>query len=452
MKPILILFIILFAPLLYGQETENSIDSFFYNPNADSDLKFSQRGKSFSNSGIQYGVIFSPLFVSLNEGDSTLTTGLTNTRIWGLTYLWTGSYFYLRGKASTIGVIKAEGYYEGVKSDYLIDLDLAFLSTSGLNNRFKFELGRKYFSMGTGLILNGRGDGGELNLIVPFFDIKLLGMYTGLLAKDNNPYYLNDSDISDGSKRAFGGGEIILNILNHKFYVMALGQFDLADENADNPTRYFSQYYGGGFKGNMLTYLTYYAEFIYETGTSYVATTDEKATIGAYAANTGLSYFFQTRFNPVLIIQYAFGSGDPERDNYRSSIRSSSAGDDKGFIYFGTYNGGFALNPRLSNIHIFRGGFSLSPFSGFRELYLKRMSLISKYSYYMKADKESPINDGEASNPKSFIGQGIDLSLRWKIFSDLSFYINYGLFIPGDAFSSDEKNRNFIMTGMNLNF
>ena len=143
--------------------------------------------------------------------------------------------------------------------------------------------------MGTGLILNGRGDGGELNLIVPFFDIKLLGMYTGLLAKDNNPYYLNDSDISDGSKRAFGGGEIILNILNHKFYVMALGQFDLADENADNPTRYFSQYYGGGFKGNMLTYLTYYAEFIYETGTSYVATTDEKATIGAYAANTGLS-------------------------------------------------------------------------------------------------------------------------------------------------------------------
>ncbi len=452
MKKYIVLIVLLLASSLAAQEKTHSIDSFFYKPNSDADFKFSPKKSSFSNSGIRYGIIFAPLYVSSKDGDNVLNTFLTNSQVWALSYLWSGSYLFARGKVSTINVVKAEGSYDGVENDYLFDLDLAFLSSSAFNNRLKLEMGRRYFTMGSGLVLSGRGDGLELKTHISSFDIKLMGMYTGFLSKDNNPYYLNDSDLSDGAKRAFTGTEITMHILSHKVYGIALAQFDLAEKNEKNPTRYFSQYYGGGAKGNIFSYLDYYGEFIYESGKSYVASTDKKSTISAYALTTGMTYFIQTKFNPSLLLQYAFASGDPDRENYLSSVRSSSSEKDKGFIYFGVYNGGYALNPRLSNMHIMRGGFTITPLSELSKEYLRRICLIGKYSYYMKAKKESPINDGEANIEKAYIGQEIDASLRWKIFSDLSAYMNFGIFFPGDAFKSDAEKKTFIMAGMNIHF
>ena len=151
--------------------------------------------------------------------------------------------------------------------------------------------------------------------------------------------------------------------------------------------------------------------------------------------------------SPALILQYAYGSGDKHRTDYTSPTRPGTAeGDDTGFMYFGTFSGGFALKPVLANIHILRGGFSFSPFD--------KMSLGAKYAYYMKDKKDSPIGSNEGTTAESFIGQGVDVSFRWQIFYDLSVYVNYGLFLPGDAFETSEGekegNRNFIMAGMNL--
>ena len=78
------------------------------------------------------------------------------------------------------------------------------------------------------------------------------------------------------------------------------------------------------------------------------------------------------------------------------------------------------------------------------------MSLGAKYDYYMKDQKEAAINSGEATLPEAFIGQGVDVSLRWQMFYDLSMYVNYGLFLPGDAYDSSTGERTFIMAGVNL--
>ncbi len=452
MKKYIILVLILISNCLMAQESKYSINSFFYKQDADVDFKFTPKESSFSNSGIRYGVVFAPLYVSSKNGENVLDTFLTNSQVWGLSYLWSGSYLYARGKASTVSVVKAEGSYGEVENDYLFDLDMAFLSSSAFNNKLKLDLGRRFFSMGTGLILGGRGDGAKLETYISSFDIKLLGMYTGLLSKDNNPYYLNDSDLSDGAKRAFAGTEITMHLMGHRVYGMALAQFDMAEKNEKNPTRYFSQYYGGGAKGNLFTYLDYFGEFVYESGKSYVALTDKKYTISAYAMTAGFTYFLQTALNPALLFRYSLASGDPDRDNYVSSVRSSSSNKDKGFIYFGSFTGGYALNPRLSNIQIFKGGFSITPLSMLRQEYLNRICLVTNYLYYLKAEKKSPINDGEAALEKAYIGQEIDFSLRWKIFSDLSAYMNMGIFFPGDAFESGTEKKTFIMAGMNIHF
>ena len=84
--------------------------------------------------------------------------------------------------------------------------------------------------------------------------------------------------------------------------------------------------------------------------------------------------------------------------------------------------------------------------------YLKRLTIIAKYSYYMKDKKEGTINEGEATDNDLFIGHGVDVSLRWEILSDLSFFASYALFLPGDAFPSSENNRHFIAEEIILSF
>lgn len=80
------------------------------------------------------------------------------------------------------------------------------------------------------------------------------------------------------------------------------------------------------------------------------------------------------------------------------------------------------------------------------------MNVIARYSYYMKDKPEAYASAGEGPLEERFLGHGADFSLRWAIFSDLSFFVNYGLFLPGDAYSSSEGTRNFVMGGFNLVF
>ena len=49
--------------------------------------------------------------------------------------------------------------------------------------------------------------------------------------------------------------------------------------------------------------------------------------------------------------------------------------------------------------------------------------------------------DTEATMSDDDIGSEIDVSVNWKIFSDLSVAFQYGLFMPGDAYP-DSTNDN----------
>lgn len=453
MKYILAIILVISSVAAFAQSSARDEDRFFYNDKADADMRSAAPSDSFSSKGIQYGVIFSPVYIYQDNDDGKLGSYVMNAKVWGKTFLWSNSFFYIRGKESYMGTTVKDGMYEGVESDNVIDLDLAYLSANFADNAFSFSAGRKFYNIGTGLVLNGRGDGGEVAWYGSFLSIDLLGMYTGLLQKDSNPYGLSDRDLADGAKRAFGGGTVTLSFLNQKLYILGLAQVDRGKEDSTAKTRYNSQYYGGGLEGVVLQNASYFAEFVYETGKSYLQGTDETSSIAAYAVNSGINYYFPVALNPTLILQFAYGSGDKYRKDYTNSTRPSGAtGDDTGFIAFGTFSGGFALKPQLSNIQIYRAGLSITPFSWVDSRYIKNMSLSGKYSYYMKDKKESAINASEGGLPESFLGQGVDVSLRWQIFYDLSVYVNYGIFLPGDAYASSAGAKNFIMSGANFSF
>jgi len=80
------------------------------------------------------------------------------------------------------------------------------------------------------------------------------------------------------------------------------------------------------------------------------------------------------------------------------------------------------------------------------------MSLMAKYSYYMKDVTTAGVNEGDGGLDEAFLGQGVDASLRWEIYYDLSFYINYGVFFPGSAYDSGTGETQFAMAGINLSY
>lgn len=402
---------------------------------------------------LRYGGWITPVIIDLRTSDTDLVTSVTTARLWLTSTLWANANLYVRVKDSFLAVIREDNVNIDNTSN-VFDLDIAQVTIPVMKNKMRLVLGRKYYVTGAGLVLNGRGDGGEVQFYSRYGDVKAFGMYSGLLNKDDNPYGLSSRDIADGAKRIFAAAQYSKDFLyNNTFYLYGLMEIDKQDEDANNKSAYDTQYIGAGVKGVVSDTLSYYAEYVYQMGTSYATImpgVQEESDIKAMAVLAGLRYYWDIAYKPLLNLQYAYGTGDKDASSYKNAT-GNTLDDDMRFMYFGTFLGGFALRPQLGNLHVIRPGIGFSPFykGGDR---IKAMNLVMYYSYYMKDKKESPINGGEATLSKSFVGQAVDVMLRWPVYYDFSFFANYGLFLPGDAYPKGELKRHFIMAGVNIVF
>ncbi len=458
-------------------------DQYFPELQNDRDMQVIQSKKNMVSSGISYGAWITPVFMYQENPGSTLMTQMTTFRVWFKTYLWNDSYLYIRGKDTYTAVISKKGS-ASAKNKNVLDLDLGYITMATPRRNVDFTAGRKYFLLGSGIVMNGRGDGAEFNFYSKYINIKALGSWTGWLVKDDNPYGLSDRDISTGAKRVFAGGKVSTSWYNQTLFFYGLAQFDFGKEyyhkkrlitsviagwdpgirQYNTRTRYQSQYYGMGLEGVIVSGLSYFGEFIIEQGKSYISGYPVRTSINAYAASARLNYYLNVLMKPSLEAQYFFGSGDVNRSDYRSP-NGNLWGRDTGFLYFGTFVGGYALKPVLANIHVISASVSFSPFEWVKIYSIKNMNFTAKYYYYLKHHVWSPINNGlDATRPDREIGHEVDVSMRWLIFSDFSFFMNYGVFIPGKAFgfyydylynqmsNSNTSYRHFIMTGFNVSF
>ena len=477
-------------------------DGFYPKFRTDEDIRDASPGQSLSNKGLQYGVWLTPVFINSQNSKRSDTSTVDTARVWMKSYLWDGAYVYARGKYNLTAALDRRGsndnymdlynYYLMASSGLLsqldilyklnnqhklrtktvnhsVDLDVGFLSMNLGGKTAQVTIGRKYFILGSGLVLNGRGDGGEVDIYSPVVNVKALVSYTGWLVKDDNPYGMSDRDLTDGARRLFAGGEVFHDFYNQTLYFLALGQIDYGMEDRIYRTHYNSQYYGAGLKGVLFGGLVYNGEFVAERGKSYINRSvylsnpaaptqngyvyiSKGEKIKGYGGALNLSYYFDAALNPVILFQYSAGTGDKHRNNYKQP-GGNGQGSDFGFIPFGTFVGGYALRPLIGNLHTLRGGFSISPFSWSDARWLRSMSLMTKYSFYLKNKAAAGINGGnDALKKNRFVGQGVDVSLRWLIFSDLSTFVNYAIFVPGSAYPASESNRHFTMVGFNISF
>jgi hypothetical protein len=172
--------------------------------------------------------------------------------------------------------------------------------------------------------------------------------------------------------------------------------------------------------------------------------------IEAWAARFYTRYLFQDEQESQAIFEALFASGDPDRDTDTTNTFGGSAiGDtDRAFNSIDGVGTGLAFGPPVSNLMMFRGGFSSFPFKSVK--LFERLRLGLDVYVFNKMDSAAPLD--EASGNASYLGTETDLSADWRIFSDLSVHLRYGVFFPGNALNSDSDERHFLYTGITYSF
>jgi hypothetical protein len=317
---------------------------------------------------------------------------------------------------------------------------------------YKMEIGRKYFNIGRGIVYSNVNDGLQINYLRPKWNIGVLAAHT-LPHEDNIdtsvPGYSKDSD-----RYYFAVGVGYAGIPGHQLYGYSLVQRDFSYEEPNNLNqefRYDSEYLGLGSKGTIIQNWDYWAEIIKQSGESHIWGTNEASDVDAWAANIGSEYSWEVKSRPRFSLEYAYGSGDSERTSVTDTQGGNLSGKDNNFLYFGYFPSGYALAPRLSNIHIYRTGVSIQPFE--QKHLLKNLMLGVDYFWYFKDKSEGGMSDPEAVADSHDIGRELDLKLSWQLLSDLTWSVNYGFFIPGDAYLDSANDRNhYFSQGLTVTF
>lgn len=317
---------------------------------------------------------------------------------------------------------------------------------------FWLEIGRHYLSLGRGIAYSDVGDGIQMTFLHKNWKLKAL-VSRSLPHQDNI-----DTSIPGYSKesaRSFYGIEAAHRLtLKQTLYGFWLLQRDFSDSNPIDTAHtytYNSQYFGLGAQGKLPLNIDYWVELIHESGKSYIFDSNEKKNVSAWGLNLGISYDWQITGKPEFSLEYAFGSGDSDRTNVTDTQFGNTLGQDKNFLYFGYIPTGYALSPRLSNIHLYRIGATCVPFE--KSPFFKKLKFGINYYRYYKDKSEGGIYDPDANVSSSDIGSEIDLELSWQISSELRWILQYGHFFPGGAYSSSNNDSDkYLSLSLTLTF
>lgn len=336
-------------------------------------------------------------------------------------------------------------------------------------------IGRQFLFLGRGIAFALISDAVSLDAAV--------GDWGGLIFASRSIPHYDNIDISapnfDRSDRRFFGGQLEYQAFDHhELYAFAVSQRDHSGEifRAVDPATgmlvdvqrfdYDSEYWGVGAKGEMLFGLAeeafgipnlhYYTEFVLQTGKSYSAFgTGRRESIRGWAADAGLTYLWNTPWQPRIELELAQASGDDDRAAPQSTGFGNLAGTiDRGFLGFGYVNTGVSFAPLLANLQFIRLGGAVSPFENCcRDCdfnWLRHMEVgVNGFAYWR------PKNQGGTSDIRNdlpgenFLGGEADLFVSWRLSSDLYMLLNYGIFLPNDQSFSDSSGRQFLSWNLN---
>jgi hypothetical protein len=283
--------------------------------------------------------------------------------------------------------------------------------------------------------------------------------------EDNLDYSIPGYD-KEGHKNFYGLELAYIESLRIVPYFYFLLQYDHSEEEPEDATQdytYNSHYFGLGVSGETpseLTNLDWWLEVIKEQGKSYTDAPSvnlEESNIDAWAGVIGCEYkkhFFLNPYldlNPSFELEYAYGSGDKDRTSVTNTDGGNLNGGDKNFLYYGYYFAGYALNPRLSNIHIYRIGLSINPLMNNETR--EKFALGTKFYIYRKDKEAGGIYDTDASKVSKDIGKEINFYFYWNVTPKVTWGARYGRFFAGHAYAdATDDDSQYAYTNFTISF
>lgn len=416
---------------------------------------------SIDRSSTEWGGWFNVSYYSMDDEDNQksrddVLDDLLNldNRFWFRKVMTSGNTFYLRTKVAQrrYGWAKTVTFEDTETDEFKVDM--AYLDFSA-GPRHKFRVGRQFFHLGRGLVYSNVHDGISWNGIYGRWSLE--GFISQSLPSENNLDYSVPGANEEQKRRFAGLSGRYTGSRGGSVYLYYMLQRDSSREIPEDTAQeydYDSQYLGLGTEGFLTRDIQYYGELVRQEGKSYArgatATTEQ---IDAWGGLLGAKYYSRAKTHPIFSLEWAYGSGDGDRNNVITTANGNLAGTkDRNFLYFGAYDGGSALAPRLSNLSILRVGFSFKPFEKYWRF--RNFSFSAIYSDYTRVRENGAISDLEATVAgTSDIGREIDLYLKWRIFSDVSLNMNYAKFDPGDAYAIGARDpETMFITSISFNY
>jgi hypothetical protein len=255
---------------------------------------------------------------------------------------------------------------------------------------------------------------------------------------------MHAADIDGGARRYVGGYQVGLALFGHELSLLGLYQGDFGQVSE----KLYTSWYTGLQAKGLLAGGDYLVECFLEEGYSPLAAAS--AAIQAFGGTVRYQRVFGAVTSPAVAVQYSLASGDPDRTAAKGSV-GNATGADAGFQAFGQVASGSVYRPYFSNMHIASVGASFNPLEA-NPGRVKNSSVGLKYFYYAKYAAEGVVNSGEAALSSHDLGHGLDLSVRYSPYSDLSVFVSAGLFLPGAAFPQGEPLRFGASGGLSFSF
>jgi hypothetical protein len=382
--------------------------------------------------------------------EDTRTDRNVDLRLWGQIQYERNYTAFVRVQTEYTDFNSGQQFKTSEDNQFRLRMDQAWVQGDWTESGRGFVLraGRQFETIGSGLLFND-----VAYAIQGTYDAERWAVRSWLAHS-----LIHEADIDQSlphpneSRRVFFGLEGDYRITgNHRAYALFLLEHDLNREN--DPLQdwtYNANYIGVGALGTILAGWGYSAEAVFEFGQTASAGSTGLDTIRAFALLLTTDYQFLGPMEPAVRLQYMFGSGDSDRASVSDMAAGNREGtNDTSFLSFGFVQTGFSLFPRVSNIHILRLGGSIRPFESVELLHKLEVGVYGYY--YRKADATELISDSRAFLNNADVGKEIDLILRWRVFSDLGFSLNYGCFFPGKAYLDDSA-RNFFSAGITYSF
>mgnify|MGYP001340302080 CR=1 FL=1 len=177
--------------------------------------------------------------------------------------------------------------------------------------------------------------------------------------------------------------------------------------------------------------------------TAIVRGSDGGNSIRGEAVDVGLTQAFERSWEPSITVGYAYGTGDSNpNDKVDAAFRQTGfqGNSDKfnGVARFKYY--GEVLDPRLTNLMVFTGGFGIKPF--------KKTSFDLVYHYYLQDHVSTRIRgsdlDTDPTGLSKHVGSEVDLVVGYQGISHLQTKFVLGYFFPGQAFAQSWHDGAFI--------